>query len=54
MKNDKIDKLDSAMAEIDRIWEERGSTDATSEPEWEEYESMLMLRCELMLVRCNG
>ena len=35
------------MAKIDAIWEERGVEDVTSEPEWDSFERMLMLRAEL-------
>lgn len=44
-----IKKLEYKMAKIDAIWEQRGVTDATSEPEWEYYERMLSARVELGL-----
>ena len=37
------------MWDIEKAWERRGSTDATSEPEWDEYERMLGVLCEFCL-----
>ena len=33
---------------IDRIWERRGVTDATAEPEWDDYEAFLYTVAEFV------
>ena len=42
-----IEKLDKWLAKIDELWERLGVTDATAEPDWNQYEKMLMFRAEL-------
>lgn len=42
-----INKLNEDIIKIDAIWEERGVEDATSEPEWDSFERILMLKAEL-------
>lgn len=37
------------MWDIESLWEKRGSTDATSEPEWSDYERMLGVLAEFCL-----
>ena len=41
--------LERRIEEIDKLWEERGSVDATSEPEWSEYENLIYLQGEIIL-----
>lgn len=44
-----IEKHEKKMADIDAIWEKRGVTDVTAEPEWDYYEGLFMARVELGL-----
>lgn len=46
---ERLDKIEQRLIEIDAIWESRRSTDATSEPEWSEYENLLYLQAEMLI-----
>lgn len=42
-----MNKKKRRMKQIDKLWEKRGVEDASAEPEWEEYESILYALAEI-------
>ena len=46
---EKLDQIEQRLIEIEAIWEDRGITDATAEPEWEEFEDLSYLQAEILI-----